>query len=148
MEGIHFINLKSKIYNQKNNIQINRKVVKAISKKVDYVVVGTGPGEKKIKLVKDLNLSTLSENQLFQLIEMRSNQPLTPKTTSKFDENDISPFKSIQRFGHSKENNHQIDESPLIASKKKSRVFTEDVQLQKDKDEVSSGSDFENSNQR
>jgi len=47
---------------------LGAKVVGSVSKKTDYVVVGTDPGSKATKAVA-LDIATLDEDQLLELIK-------------------------------------------------------------------------------
>lgn len=68
------------------------RVTGAPSGKTDYVVIGDNPGESKIDKVKKLNLKTLDEDGLFDLIRSRSkNAPATATQEAKPE-----PVKKVQ----------------------------------------------------
>lgn len=68
------------------------RVTGAPSGKTDYVVIGDNPGESKIEKVKKLNLKTLDEDGLFDLIRSRSKD--APASTVQ--ETKAEPVKKAQ----------------------------------------------------
>ena len=73
LEGIVFV-ITGTLNSSRNNIKLNlesfgAKVSSSISSKTNYLICGENPGQNKIKKARELNIQSIDENELLNMIE-------------------------------------------------------------------------------
>ena len=52
---------------------VGGKIKSAVSKTTDYVILGTNAGPSKLKIIEDLNIRTITENEFLKIFQTNSN---------------------------------------------------------------------------